>query len=232
MFTHEPHHLSRVTALGEFFFRQRSWTPIPWILLLVFCTLKQTTRDLLTWVPGLILLVLGEGLRLWGVAVVGKESRTRGSGVGRLVTSGPYAYVRNPLYLGNLLLTLGATFISELLWMVPIAVLLYALQYVPIVLWEERLLRERFGSLYATYCRQVPCWIPRWRPPSPGAPMVAYQWRAALWSERSTFGAIAVLLVAMVAKENLAHLPKYLRKHSLPSFSSVGVSPEGLGVKP
>ena len=229
--TDAPQHPSRVTALGEFLFRQRSWTPIPWIFLLAFCTFKQTTRDLLTWVPGLTLLVLGEGLRLWGVAVIGKDSRTRGSGVDRLVTSGPYAYVRNPLYLGNLSLTLGATFISELLWMVPIVILLYALQYVPIVLWEERVLRERFGSPYAAYCRQTPRWIPRWRPQPPGAPTVAYQWRAALWSERSTFGALAVLLVAMAAKENLSHLPKYLRKHSVRTLSATGLSPEALGAR-
>jgi len=204
---------ARLITLGEFFFRQRSWTPIPWILVLVLCRFHETSTDLVTWVPGLSFLILGEGLRLWGVAVVGKESRTRGSGVARLVTQGPYAYVRNPLYLGNFFLTLGATFISELLWMVPIAVVLYLIQYIPIVLWEEEVLAQRFGREYAAYCRHVPRWIPRWRRQLPTDSHVTYQWRASLWSERSTFGALAGLLLVMVAKEDLAHLAKYLRKH-------------------
>ena len=196
----------RITALGEWFFRQRSWTPIPLLLLLILLSYKES-RGLIAWLPGLILLVAGESLRLWGVAVVGKESRTRGSGVARLATSGPYAYVRNPLYLGNLLLTLGATCISKLLWMLPVAVTVYLVQYVPIVLWEERILSERFGTAYAEYCRQVPRWFPRWRHQPQGAAQLPYQWRAAFWSERSTFCALAALLLVMVAKEYLGHLP-------------------------
>ena len=93
---------ARFIALGEWLFRQRSWTPIPFILVLVLCRAKESP-EAITWWPGLALLAAGEGLRLWGVAIVGKGSRTRGSGVARLVTAGPYAYVRNPLYLGNFL---------------------------------------------------------------------------------------------------------------------------------
>lgn len=229
----EPLFRSRLIALGECLFRQRSWTPIPFMLLLVVCGFKEEPRDFLTWAPGLILLVLGEGLRLWGVAVVGKESRTRGSGTGRLVTHGPYAYVRNPLYLGNCCLTLGATLISELLWMVPITIALFVIQYVPIVLWEERILAERFGEPYTTYCQQVPRWLPRWPRQALEVTPASYQWRASVWSERSTFGTLALLLLVMVAKEDLGHLPKYLRKHPihihLPSahHNLIGPKPSG-----
>ena len=87
---------ARLIALGEWFFRQRSWTPVPFMLALALLSFKES-RDVISWVPGLVLLVCGEALRIWGVAVVGKESRTRGGGVGRLATHGPYAYVRNPL---------------------------------------------------------------------------------------------------------------------------------------
>ena len=203
---------ARLVALGEWFFRQRSWTPIPFMLALALLSFRES-RDAITWAPGLILLVFGETLRVWGVAVVGKESRTRGGGVGRLATHGPYAYVRNPLYLGNFLLTLGATFISELLWFIPVVVALFVVQYVPIVLWEERVLAERFGPQYAAYCQQVPRWLPRWRRQTPGDSTTPYQWRAAFWSERSTFGTLALLVLIMIAKEDLPHLPKYLRKH-------------------
>ena len=205
---------ARLIALGEWLFRQRSWTPIPLLLVLALLSFKES-RDVITWVPGLMLLVFGEALRIWGVAIVGKESRTRGGGVGRLATHGPYAYVRNPLYLGNFLLTLGATFISELLWLIPVVVALFVVQYVPIVLWEERVLAERFGPQYAAYCQQVPRWLPRWRRQTPGGSAAPYRWRAAFWSERSTLGTLAALLLVMVAKEDLRHVPKYLHKHHL-----------------
>ena len=205
---------ARLIVLGEWFFRQRSWTPIPFMLALVLLSFGEFS-DVITWVPGLVLLMLGEALRVWGVAVVGKESRTRGGGVGRLATHGPYAHVRNPLYLGNFLLTLGATCISELLWLIPVVILLFVVQYVPIVLWEERVLAERFGAEYAAYCRRVPRWLPRWHRQTPrGAAASPYQWRAAFWSERSTFGTLALLILVMVAKEDLRHLPKYFRKHA------------------
>ncbi len=183
------------------------------MLLLLLCRAGES-NDLVTWIPGLILIGLGEGLRLWAVAVIGKESRTRGSGAARLVTSGPYAVVRNPLYLGNLLLTVGATCLAELLWMIPVVIVLYAIQYVPIVHWEESILAARFGPTYAEYCGRVGRWLPRWPARDEGS-RPAYQWRASFWSERSTLGTLALLLVLMVAKENLPHLPKYLHKHHL-----------------
>ncbi len=200
----------RLIVLGEWFFRQRSWTPIPFILILVLVFWHQSKNYLATWGLGLLLLILGEGLRLWGVAVIGKESRTRGSGVKQLVDDGPYAYVRNPLYLGNLLLTLGATCISKLLWMLPIVLILYAVQYVPIVLWEEEILTEQLGQLYADYCKRVARWWPRWQATAKSAP--AYQWRAAFWSERSTLGTLVLLLVIMVAKENFDHLQQHFHR--------------------
>ena len=199
-------------ALGASLFRHRSWTPIPFLLLLTFVTLHESP-DAITWIPGLGLLLLGEGLRIWSVAVIGKESRTRGGTAARLVSSGPYAYVRNPLYVGNLMLTLGATLISELLWCVPVVVLLFLIQYVPIVCWEEQVLAERFGDAYRAYCHQVPRWLPRCHPRRDAAAKATYQWRAAWWSERSTLGTLALLLVMMLLKENLPHLPDYLQKH-------------------
>jgi len=205
---------ARLIALGEWVFRQRSWTPIPFMLVLALLSFRES-RDVVCWVPGLVLLVCGEGLRVWGVAVVGKESRTRGSGVGRLAMHGPYAYVRNPLYLGNFFLTLGVTFLSKLLWLIPVVVGLFVVQYVPIVLWEESVLAKKFGPQYAAYCQQVPRWLPRWRRQTPGSASIPYQWRPAFWSERSTFGILVLLVLVMIAKEDLRHLPKDLRKHPL-----------------
>ena len=212
--TASPAFTARVRSLGAVFFRHRSWTPIPFLLLLALVTFRESA-DALTWIPGLGLLTFGEGIRIWSVAVIGKDSRTRGSSAVRLVTDGPYACVRNPLYAGNLLLTFGTTLISELLWCLPIVAALFLIQYVPIVLWEEQVMRERFGEAYRAYCRRVPRWLPQWRRRAPSRAKATYQWRAAWWSERSTLGTLAALVIVMLLKENLWRLPHYLQEHPI-----------------
>ena len=84
--------------------------------------------------------------------------------------------------------------------MIPIVVVLYGLQYVPIVLWEERNLVQFFGASYAAYCRRVPRWIPRWPRNVPEDSRRPYQWRAAFWSERSTLCTVIVLIGLMAVK--------------------------------
>ncbi len=203
---------SPLVELGGFFFKYRSFTPIAWFVLLFFCRYRPSS-DLHSWLPGILAMALGEGIRLWSVAVIGKESRTRGSGVARMVTGGPYGYLRNPLYVGNLLIMLGATLISELVWLVPAAVVLFFVQYVPVVLWEQKILREHFGAAYDAYCREVPAWIPCFNSSYARKPVV-YDWKGSFWSERSTFATMAAVLLAMWIKEDFMHLVRYIQAHT------------------
>jgi protein-S-isoprenylcysteine O-methyltransferase Ste14 len=80
-----------------------------------------------------------------------------------LVTSGPYRYVRNPIYLGAILVQIGylAWFGSRIMI---VYLLLFLLAYQTlIVLIEEPILRNTFGRVYQEYCQRVPRWIPRFR---------------------------------------------------------------------
>jgi len=77
----------------------------------------------------------------------------------RLLTGGPYALTRNPMYLGHLIFMLGLALStgSGLAW----AILLGNLQWFhERVLFDERRLREKFGPEYEEYCRRVKRWIP------------------------------------------------------------------------
>ena len=94
---------------------------------------------------------------------IGAISRTRSERLGPLVASGPFAYVRNPLYLGNILLWTGFAVAARLAWLAPIVVLLLALEYHAIVRWEEQLLTTRIGDPYARYLHDVPRWMPVFR---------------------------------------------------------------------
>jgi protein-S-isoprenylcysteine O-methyltransferase Ste14 len=137
---------------------------------------------------GVTLVVLGEALRLWGVHHIGVISRTRSDRLGPLITTGPFAVVRNPLYIGNIALWTGFAISARLLWLAPVIGGILALKYHAIVRWEEQLLEMRLGDRYRAYRREVPRWIPRpvRLPESPSG-----SWRDTLFSERGTLIAIA-----------------------------------------
>ena len=83
-----------------------------------------------------------------------------------LTVTGPYAYTRNPLYLGSMLMAAGFA-VALLSW--PVAVVLaagFAVIYVPVIASEERFLRATFPGFDA-YCRRVPRLIPRLTPAKP-----------------------------------------------------------------
>lgn len=141
-------------------FKYRSYTPIPFlILMLIF---QQSTP--LTLIIGFAVALIGELIRFWGVSWAGSETRTTG-GVGGtfLIISGPFAYVRNPLYVGNILLYLGLGIMSFALfpYLQIVAIIFFLIQYYFIVSEEEKYLLEKFKDDYKDYRKNVPAFFPR-----------------------------------------------------------------------
>ena len=112
---------------------------------------------------GALIVAIGEAIRLWAVHHIGAISRTRSDRLGPLVSSGPFALIRNPLYVGNILLWAGFAISAQLVWLAPIIVVLLTLEYHAIVRWEEGLLTERIGEPYVRYVATVPRWLPSFR---------------------------------------------------------------------
>ena len=142
---------------------------------------------------------------MWGVHHIGAISRTRSERLGPLVASGPFARLRNPLYVGNIALWVGFALTARLVWLAPVILVLLALEYHAIVRWEETLLESRLGNAYRDYAARVPRWMPvlfyrgerRERGDRALATLglvkqQAFSWRATLFSERGTFVAMAV----------------------------------------
>ena len=77
-----------------------------------------------------------------------------------LTTTGPYAYVRNPLYLGSILLGVGFAIASRDIWVGVFLVVYFVLIYVPVIQGEQQYLRATFPG-YAEYTEQVPSLLPR-----------------------------------------------------------------------
>jgi protein-S-isoprenylcysteine O-methyltransferase Ste14 len=198
--------------LGGWLFRYRTSIPLPIALALLSIPAGNPSSSVSTYLSGIgVLTVLaGEGVRLWAVQHIGAISRTRSDRLGPLIDTGPFALVRNPLYLGNILLWLGFALSARLLWLAPIVVVLLAFEYHAIVRWEETLLAERLGDSYRHYMMRVPRWIPTFGasaasgPESPeGSPRV-FSWPDTLYSERGTLIAIVVGYALLVVKAYLA----------------------------
>jgi protein-S-isoprenylcysteine O-methyltransferase Ste14 len=186
--------LTFVSRLGGWLFRQRTWLPLPLVAALLLIPPEPDTSGASLWITGALVVALGEGLRLWAVHHIGAISRTRSDRLGPLVSSGPFALIRNPLYVGNILLWAGFAIAAQLVWFAPIAIVLLALEYHAIVRWEEGLLAERIGRPYEQYIARVPRWVPSLSSrPEAAEPVVAatFSWRQTLFSERGTLIAIA-----------------------------------------
>ena len=187
--------------LGGWLFRWRTSMPVPIILLLLFVPADSASARFV-WV-GVVLVATGELLRLWAVRHIGVVSRTRSDRLGPLIAAGPFARVRNPLYLGNIALWVGFALSARVLWLVPVVLMVLGFAYHAIVRWEETLLEARRGDGYRDYRRRIPRWLPSLSGAS-GPAGTLFSWRATLFSERGTLIAIVVGYALLYAKWRLS----------------------------
>jgi len=185
---------SRSARIGAVLFRNRGWLPVPFLLVPLLAPGDTSAQS---WAAAAVLIVLGELVRIAGVAAAGTVTRRRSRNVQRLVTYGIFGWVRNPLYVGNFLIWMGFTVGSAVWWFLPIAILLFAIEYHYIVRYEEGVLESIFGEEYLAYRARTPRWFPR---PPHVHERGPHDWREAVWSERSTFLQYAAIGVAFWLK--------------------------------
>jgi hypothetical protein len=118
--------------------------------------LGATAREFPTW-PGIVLCFFGASLRFWASGYLRKDSRP--------AVGGPYAFVRNPLYLGTYLMALGTALAIENWILLAALTVSFAGIYHYIILDEENKLRDIFKDSYREYCQNVPRFFPRLWPP-------------------------------------------------------------------
>jgi protein-S-isoprenylcysteine O-methyltransferase Ste14 len=118
------------------------------IVFIIFC---RPTGMLLA--VGTAIVILGLLLRAWACGHLRKKAE--------LDVSGPYAYTRNPLYLGSFLITLGFAAASGVWWLALVSVIFFLGIYLPVMNVERDELEEVIGDEYRDYVKDVPVFIPR-----------------------------------------------------------------------
>jgi protein-S-isoprenylcysteine O-methyltransferase Ste14 len=133
------------------------------VLVLAFAWFSQPEPHSLTF--GLPVSVIGLLLRAWATGHLEKNTR--------LTESGPYAYVRNPLYLGTLLVAAGFVIASRRWLLAGLFAAVFLLIYLPVIELEEQHLRKLFPD-FAAYAKRVP---PLWPTLRPAKSEHRFQWR-------------------------------------------------------
>ncbi len=206
---------SSTLRLGRVLFKFRSVTPLPVVALLVWLLWRSRgvpgpggpLVDELLDLVGVGLGILGEALRFYVTGWVpdgtsGQNDRLEAT---VLNTRGPYAWVRNPLYLANLLLVLGLLCVANDPSVYLVGLGFFFGEYFFIIRAEEDFLRGRFVHAFDDYCAKVPRWLPRLSAAFTGALRDgSFDWRRALKKEHNPSMAWMTGLVALLAWESWA----------------------------
>jgi protein-S-isoprenylcysteine O-methyltransferase Ste14 len=133
---------------------QRWRVPLGFLCALLFILFARPRP--ITLVAGAPLSFVGLLLRAWGSGHLRKNDA--------LATSGPYAYTRNPLYLGSFIMGLGFTIASGRWWLGVLFVALFLGIYLPVMRVESATLAQLFGESFREYAEGVPVFLPRLTP--------------------------------------------------------------------
>lgn len=124
--------------------------PLGFVFALAYLWFARSTRN---WIgAGCLLVIAGLGVRAAASGHIRKNHE--------LTTTGPYAYTRNPLYLGSLLIAAGFVVAARNPWIAAAALLMFLVIYLPVIRAEETYLRNAFPA-YSDYAAEVPRLLPR-----------------------------------------------------------------------
>lgn len=133
---------------------QRRRVAISWIFATFFLALASPRPASL--IAGIIPMAAGAALRSWASGHIRKQEK--------LATSGPYAYTRNPLYLGSFLMAFGALVMARSWWAAFAFTAVAAPLYITVMRREEQFLAGKFGDAFTSYREAVPLFFPRLTP--------------------------------------------------------------------
>jgi protein-S-isoprenylcysteine O-methyltransferase Ste14 len=151
--------------LSSFIFRTRGIYIL--LALAVSIVLKyqaHQTTSLSLFFAGLIIAFVSQGFRMYSASYLWGRQAVTEVGADFLCTSGPFAYTRNPLYLGNLIIGIGASIAINEWYAYVLFVLSWVFVYFIVIPYEERFLQQQFGNAYKEYMAHTGRVKPKLRP--------------------------------------------------------------------
>ncbi len=198
--------MSLKNRIGKFLFKFRSFTPLPLIIVLFLFLLPKNfgEKNILFAIFGFLLIVIGEGIRIVSIGfsypgTSGRESYMRAD---NLNISGIYSIVRNPLYIGNILIYSGLLVTYSNFIALVIFDLILIIQYFFIVNFEESYLLEKFGDKYSDYKKNTKAIFPCFK--NFKKPVYKFNILRVLYSENdSIFNSMFLFFIILIYKEKL-----------------------------
>lgn len=183
----------------------RGFAYLPPFGLMAITFYNETEHHFIIWPAGMTLMLVGASIRLWATKHIGRRMPWMKKKGKQLVKTGPYALVRNPLYIGNIIIAMGLSLLSELMWFTPLVILYLFVLYHLVALYEEKKLSERWREDFERYLEEVPRWIPKlnnW----PASKEVGFRWMHALRSELPSLYVALVGILAFALKWYFSHI--------------------------
>ncbi len=191
-----------IVALGRRLFKVRGWIYLPFAAAALVLRWNEWDRPEVTWPAGGALILAGVGLRFSCIRRMGGAARTHKHKAKRLVDSGPYAWVRNPLYIANTGAFLGFVLLCGLPWLAAASWVLLWAYYHAIARYEETVLSETFGGDFDAYRARTPLWIPRpSKDPPPEDPADFYPVMKILKRERGALLNVAAMVALAACRQ-------------------------------
>jgi protein-S-isoprenylcysteine O-methyltransferase Ste14 len=202
-----------MSRIGKFFFRYRNGLfPVIFLVIALFVRptwfLGDAQLDLYATGVGTVVALAGGLVRMLTIGLVyirrgGKDYKVYARD---LVTDGIYAHVRNPMYLGNLLIAAGICLMYGSPWLYAGVFPFFVLVYISIVAEEERFLASEFGGGYVAYCKAVPRFWPNMRGVIGTFGNYNFDWKRVIKKEYgTTCGLLAAVYVLAVWKYGILH---------------------------
>jgi protein-S-isoprenylcysteine O-methyltransferase Ste14 len=171
-----------MSALADFLTRFRVRLGYP-VAAVVFWFARPVPRMILA---GALMGAVGLGIRGWAAGYLRKQEE--------LAVAGPYAYTRNPLYLGSAVLLVGLALAASSWISAALAVAYFAVFYSAVMRREEADLRQKFGPVFEEYARAVPLFFPRWSAFRAETANGVFSWRQ-YWRNREYRAALGCLFI-------------------------------------
>jgi protein-S-isoprenylcysteine O-methyltransferase Ste14 len=183
--------------VSEFVFKYRKFIHIATAIIPVPVKyFLNGTSSLSLWIAGFILMLFGIAFRIYSAGYLSGNHTTTIINADYICTSGPFAYIRNPLYLGNFVIGLALSLAFNEWYGYVVFILHYITAYSILITYEEKFLAAKFGVMYKEYSAQTRRFIPRLKPFTDG-PTVKPNFKLGILSEKYYF-LFLILLFAIL----------------------------------